>query len=726
MSVTGYEKIFAGRPAGDLIGRESELARLVAQSMSGNGMALLAIPGAGASELLRQTYDRLFFTQQQIIPFYFPVRTTFRTGAELAENFLNDFLHQLIAFRRREPSLARSAVSLDELRELSLSVSGIWIDRMLDLAGSGPVSRDFVRSCFGTPVRAAMHGARAFVMLDDAHDLLDLENGRGLLDELINIFAGGDLSFVLSGRRRVLHSLLDAPEMELNNLAFDDAGKLVQMFANAAGVTVSEQARDLIATQFAGNPLLTNLLIREASNAGRSLESFADVEKVYADSIFGGRLAARFDSQLITACATAAFSEKNILTSLAAVQNSESGRMPIEMWTRRLQIGSGEADLLLRRLHQAEFIRATTTHVEMMSENVVVNDFIETRCRLASADSRASVFGDTLTSFIKRAPELLARHYRADFSIGVREILAAFDGRSVATLLIDYSEFREEFKAAPDVEVFDAARDSEKIALPRIFFTTSASSFYKPLSQIAESERAAIALGFEAIDDDANREIVWIAAEIDSKLEASREAAEFWCDRLEVAATMCKFEAFKIWLIAREGFSAEALEVLKRRNAYGSSRRQTDLLRRVLNAPKRNADDLARNEYEIVIPMDEDSELIAAHAVEEISRRHKLDPKSINQIKTALVEACINASEHSLSPDRKIYQRFRVEDDRVVLTVSNRGLRLAPNKLTSDEPDEGRRGWGLKLMRRLMDEVSIENVDDGTRIVMTKFLNAAA
>jgi anti-sigma regulatory factor (Ser/Thr protein kinase) len=46
--------------------------------------------------------------------------------------------------------------------------------------------------------------------------------------------------------------------------------------------------------------------------------------------------------------------------------------------------------------------------------------------------------------------------------------------------------------------------------------------------------------------------------------------------------------------------------------------------------------------------------------------------------------------------------------------------------VTADEPDEGRRGWGLKLMRRLMDEVSIEDVDDGTRIVMTKYLSAAA
>jgi hypothetical protein len=57
-------------------------------------------------------------------------------------------------------------------------------------------------------------------------------------------------------------------------------GKLVQVLADAAGVNVSEQSRDLIAAQFSGNPVLTNLLIREASNAGRSLESFADVENV--------------------------------------------------------------------------------------------------------------------------------------------------------------------------------------------------------------------------------------------------------------------------------------------------------------------------------------------------------------------------------------------------------------------------------------------------------------
>jgi len=33
-----------------------------------------------------------------------------------------------------------------------------------------------------------------------------------------------------------------------------------------------------------------------------------------------------------------------------------------------------------------------------------------------------------------------------------------------------------------------------------------------------------------------------------------------------------------------------------------------------------------------------------------------------------------------------------------------------------------RRGWGLKLIRTLMDEVEFERVDEGTSLKMTKYL----
>ncbi len=220
--------------------------------------------------------------------------------------------------------------------------------------------------------------------------------------------------------------------------------------------------------------------------------------------------------------------------------------------------------------------------------------------------------------------------------------------------------------------------------------------------------------------------MVWITAEIDSKMEADRELTEFWCDRLEMVALMCNFINFKIWLITPEGFSPEACEVLQDCRAFGSSRRQVEFLVKYLEAEGLVKQRLKANEYEMVVPMGDDTEMIAAHAIEEIARRHDFQPRAINQIKTALVEACINAAEHSHSPDRKIYQKFTVEEDKLIITISNRGVRI-PNKKVTDsateiDPNEGRRGWGLKLMKTLMDEVKFEQVDDGTRIQMIKYL----
>jgi serine/threonine-protein kinase RsbW len=726
MAVSNHKKIFAGRSAVDFIGRESEIERVHAHARSDSGtdgLLVLATPGAGASELLRQTYDRLFHEQREIIPFYFTIRPSYSSARELAEDFLHEFIRQLVAFRRHDSSIVRSAAGLEELAELSLSVSGIWIDRLITTARNSSDGRAFLRTCLSAPIRAAANGDHAFVMIDDTHELMNSADGAAVFAELRDVFENAGVRFAVSGYRRFLGGQMDCDRMELHNLEFEMAGMLVEMFARENSLAVAEQSRDLVATQLDGNAALIRLMIRDAADAGTGLKTFADVEKIYADSIYDGRIARRLHEIFSAACGTADV-ERNVLRLLLDIQSRKEQKLDLQLSRRRLQLGPDETEALLQKLNARELIRLTPNSVESVNENMAVTDYVDARVRLMTTDSRASAFGESLAEYIKRAPELMARHYRADSSIGVRELLGAFDGQEVATLLLDYGEFGDEFKPVPDVEVLAATTYAPTVNLPRIFFTTSAASFYEPLSQISESERSAIALGFEATDEDSNNEIVWIAAEIDSKLEASRELAEFWCDRLEAAALMCDFGRFKIWLIAPEGFSAAALDVLRQRNAYGSSRRQAGLLRKFLKVRLPNSDSLAPNEYEIVIPMDADAELIAAHAVEEIARRHKLDARSINQIKTALIEACINASEHSLSPDRKIYQRFRIENDRVVLTVSNRGLRLASN-LSAIEPDEGRRGWGLKLIRRLMDEVTIEAVDDGTRIVMTKYLKAA-
>jgi serine/threonine-protein kinase RsbW len=252
------------------------------------------------------------------------------------------------------------------------------------------------------------------------------------------------------------------------------------------------------------------------------------------------------------------------------------------------------------------------------------------------------------------------------------------------------------------------------------------------MSQVCEAEKCVVMHGFEDGAYNDSREVVWLSAEVDSKLEVEADTAEAWFDRLDSLAQGLDFRRYQIWLVSNEGFDDKAAELLRRRGAYFSSRRQLDVLigeiGHVIRSSNENLD--SPDEFMIVVPMGEDNELIAANTVEHIARRLAFQPAAINQIKTAIVEACINASEHSYSPDRKIYQRFRVEDDRLVVTISSRGIVPtnvgSGNANTTQKEDvedrDERRGWGLKLIRTLMDEVEFETVDDGTSLRMTKYL----
>jgi serine/threonine-protein kinase RsbW len=196
------------------------------------------------------------------------------------------------------------------------------------------------------------------------------------------------------------------------------------------------------------------------------------------------------------------------------------------------------------------------------------------------------------------------------------------------------------------------------------------------------------------------------------------------------------FSRYHVWLISNEGFDEAACEYVRGHEGFCSSKRQLELLLQQIGATSALQPVATEepDEFLMVVPMGEENELIAASAVEQIARRLTFPPQAINQIKTAIVEACINASEHSHSPDRKIYQRFRVESDKLVVTISSRGIvptNVGSNNAhlskpeSSDAAAEERRGWGLKLIRSLMDEVEFQRVDEGTSLRMTKYLRTS-
>ena len=126
---------------------------------------------------------------------------------------------------------------------------------------------------------------------------------------------------------------------------------------------------------------------------------------------------------------------------------------------------------------------------------------------------------------------------------------------------------------------------------------------------------------------------------------------------------------------------------------------------------------------DLVIPMIPEMELTATKTAGAVGEFMGLEEHKIEEVKIALIEACINAFEHSASPDRRINITFEIGDDELTVLISDRGqgfdLRKVREKL-DERHEKQRRGWGLTIMESLMDEVQIQSGDEGTTITMKK------
>lgn len=132
-------------------------------------------------------------------------------------------------------------------------------------------------------------------------------------------------------------------------------------------------------------------------------------------------------------------------------------------------------------------------------------------------------------------------------------------------------------------------------------------------------------------------------------------------------------------------------------------------------------------QFELTLPIARDAELVAAGATEEIALRAGFDETAMTQIRSAVIEACINAFEHSESPDRRVYLTFVAEEDKLLVIVRDFGKGFDPTKADPPHIQEKlrkmhKRGWGLVIITRFMDKVEFLDKTPGTELRMTKYL----
>ncbi len=136
-------------------------------------------------------------------------------------------------------------------------------------------------------------------------------------------------------------------------------------------------------------------------------------------------------------------------------------------------------------------------------------------------------------------------------------------------------------------------------------------------------------------------------------------------------------------------------------------------------------------EVSMSIPVAPEMEIVATAQVAALGEYLAMTRDKIDEVKLALVEACINAFEHADCRDEQLHLTFRLGQEpkgREWLEVEVLDKGKGFDKAMVEEPSieksfasHRKRGWGLQIIKSLMDEVQITSGGWGTRILMRKY-----
>ncbi|HVS20962.1 MAG TPA: hypothetical protein VHD88_03900, partial [Pyrinomonadaceae bacterium] len=530
-----HQRILASVSREEFVGRDAELQQIVRQASwfrDRRGLLLLAAPGVGAAELLRQAYDQLFSRRGDPIPIHFSFGPS--DGLlDAARSFFQNFIQQYIAYRRVDPSLCDASLTFHDLVELALPGDYELIATLLEsfererLAAN---ERAFLRFCLSAPQRLSAKGRNIFPLIDSTR-LAKPGKGEALLaQEIAGAFARSGGPFVLSGLRRQLLDLVHragdgrgADEIvHLEKLSDDDARNLIESAVRRHEVESNEPTRDLIVQQLNASPFFINALIQAARETKTPLTSFLNCQRLYVDELMGGRINRHF-SNILDYVAPHPQTRKTLLRVMYESASTEARKSSLWAWKKRLGVDAGEFERIIDTLHVNELANSSASSIEVNADSYVWMDYLRAHYRVEVGDEpRALIVATTLLETLKRAPQAMARKYRREAALGLLDLLPSFNCQRVPASLFHYDRFAAAHKGV-DIESVNAALDveSDLIRLPQIVHATSLAAFASSMQ--FDAERGVVAHGFEAADYTDENEVVWLAAEIDSKLEASRE-----------------------------------------------------------------------------------------------------------------------------------------------------------------------------------------------------------
>jgi anti-sigma regulatory factor (Ser/Thr protein kinase) len=304
----------------DFIGRNHELQSLLhISSEATNGCAaslFLSGPwGVGKTELLKQLFSSLFWKQNDVVPFFYPVSSSVSSLYDFSRDYISTFIRQWLAFQTKDASLINAKeLSLEKVLTLSEKAKAHWavdiIGHFLQTHTSSDLPELFT-SAISAPYQSYLKtGMPVVVVIDDFHNVKGLsgvnsESNQSAWRHFDDRLKNRHTPHIIAGSQGELRKMFFqqssiGESIELRNLSGLDthhALAFLNSLCDLYDLTIQKNALSFFIDLFNSNPFYMRNLIQSARHINKQL-SMDDLLKIYFFEITHGKFYACWISRL--------------------------------------------------------------------------------------------------------------------------------------------------------------------------------------------------------------------------------------------------------------------------------------------------------------------------------------------------------------------------------------------------------------------------------------------
>lgn len=128
---------------------------------------------------------------------------------------------------------------------------------------------------------------------------------------------------------------------------------------------------------------------------------------------------------------------------------------------------------------------------------------------------------------------------------------------------------------------------------------------------------------------------------------------------------------------------------------------------------------------ELYLPSELGYEKVAIAVIKVLAQKIGFSAERTEDLKTALGEAVTNAIEHGnqLDVELRVVVALTIQEQALILSVVDQGRQAIPAVPAEHQERADHRGWGMFLIKSLMDEVETLALPGHNEIRMMAYLN---